>query len=81
MLENCLGSDGLKICNSLTFGIDETKDMKTVIMKLEETCIGELNETYERYMFNLRKQRVVNLSMITCLICAIWRSHANSVTV
>ena len=57
MLENCLGSDGLKICNSLTFGTDETKDMKAVIMKLEETFIGELNETYERYMFNLRKQQ------------------------
>ena len=57
MLENCLGSDGLKICNSLTFGSDETKDMKAVIMKLEETFIGELNETYERYMFNLRKQQ------------------------
>ena len=57
MLENCLGSDGLKICNSLAFGTDETKDMKAVIMKLEETFIGELNETYERYMFNLRKQQ------------------------
>ena len=57
MLENCLGSDGLKICNSLTFGTDETKDMKTVIMKLEETFTGELSETYERYMFNLRKQQ------------------------
>ena len=57
MLENCLGSDGLKICNSLTFGTDETKDMKAVIMKLEETFIGELNETYERYIFNLRKQQ------------------------
>ena len=57
MLENCLGSDGLKICNSLTFGTDETKDMKAVLMKLEETFIGELNETYERYMFNLRKQQ------------------------
>ena len=26
-------------------------------MKLEKTFIGELNETYERYMFNLRKQQ------------------------
>ena len=24
-LENCLGSDGLKICNSLTFGTDENQ--------------------------------------------------------
>ena len=57
MLESCLGSDRLKICNSLTFSTVETKDMKTVIMKLEETFIGELNKTYERYMFNLRKQQ------------------------
>ena len=65
MLESCLGSDGLKICNSLIFSTVETKDMKTVIMKLEETFIGELNELMNGTCSIYENNRVMNLATIT----------------
>ena len=34
-----------------------TKDIATVLKQMEHLIIGDLNETYERYVFNSRKQR------------------------
>ncbi|MCP3892424.1 MAG: hypothetical protein GY702_26655 [Desulfobulbaceae bacterium] len=56
MLENCLGPEALKTYNSLSYSDEETKSIATIMNKLEQLFIGELNETYERYIFNSRKQ-------------------------
>ena len=52
MFENCLGVEGLKMCNSLSFTHEET-----ILTKMDLQIVGELNETYEHYIFNLRNQR------------------------
>ena len=31
--------------------------LSKIVEKFEEFCIGETNETYERFVFNLRNQR------------------------
>ena len=43
---------------------DETqkKDPTVILEKIEKYCIGETNETYERYLFNKREQ-VANKSV------------------
>ena len=52
-----MGPAGVKIFNSLTFSEDDDKDDITLItQKLDHYIIGEVNETYERYMFNKRDQ-------------------------
>ena len=50
MLENCLGSDGLKICNSLTFDTDQTNDTKTVIVKLKVLLFMWTSSVVHRYI-------------------------------
>ena len=32
------------------------KTIASIMNKMEESVVGELNETYERYMFNCRSQ-------------------------
>ena len=44
--------DGLDFANE-----DDRKDIDVVVNKLEKYCIGETNETYERYCFNKRDQQ------------------------
>ena len=54
----CLGSDGLDIFDGFTFESDTDKDdIDIVIKKLEEYCIGQKNEIFERYNFNVRVQQ------------------------
>ncbi len=65
MLENCLGPEALKTYNSLSYLDTETKSIATIMNKLEELFIGELNETYERYILNSRKQ-LANENIETC---------------
>ena len=57
MFENCLGVEGLKMCNSLSFAHEETRTVSTILTKMDLQIVGELNETYERYILNLRNQR------------------------
>ena len=57
MFGNCLGVEGLKMCNSLSFAHEETRMISTILTKMDLQIVGELNETYERYIFNLRNQR------------------------
>ena len=56
MFENCLGVEGLKMCNSLSFAHEETRTVSTILTKMDLQIVGELNETYERYIFNLINQ-------------------------
>ncbi|PIK48833.1 hypothetical protein BSL78_14291 [Apostichopus japonicus] len=54
---HCIGANGVKIYNSLTFTDGENQDdIRVIIKKLDEYFIGECNETYERYVFNKRDQ-------------------------
>ena len=57
MLENCLGPTALKMYNLLEYSANETNDIKTICAKMERAIIGELNETYERNVFNSRNQK------------------------
>ena len=58
-LLKCLGPDTLEIVNGLNFASDlERTNPDIVIQKLETFCIGETNETYERYQFNKRDQEL-----------------------
>lgn len=54
---HCLGADALRVYNGLSFESEEDKTKLSKIMeKLDEFAIGEVNETYERYVFNSRSQ-------------------------
>ena len=56
-LLTCFSSSALKVFNSLTFTSDnDKKDIAIVLAKMDEVCRGEINTTYERYLFNTRVQ-------------------------
>ena len=57
-LLTCLGPDALEIVDGLSFASEEErKDIDVVLEKLDEFCVGETNEIYERYKFNKRTRR------------------------
>ena len=54
---HCLGADALRVYNGLPFTTEEDKtNLSKIMEKLDEFAIGEVNETYERYIFNSRNQ-------------------------
>ena len=56
MLLNSIGTDVLKVYNGFVFAPNETRDVSHIIRTFDEHIIGQLNETYECYRFNCRKQ-------------------------
>ncbi|KAG1682227.1 hypothetical protein GQR58_011230 [Nymphon striatum] len=57
-LLTCFSKASLKAYNSLKFEVDEDKtDVGIVLAKMKGLCVGKKNETYERYLFNLRIQK------------------------
>ena len=53
----CIGPDALEIYDGLPFESETDKtNIDIVLQKLETFCVGETNETYERYCFNKRDQ-------------------------
>ena len=54
------GSGGIRTRASeesgFAFDNGDTRDIATILKKFDEQIIGKLNETYERYKFNSRKQ-------------------------
>ena len=57
MFKHSIGDEGLRVIK--TFGYNEhenSSDWKVVMAKLEAHCVGEVNETFERYLFNKRDQ-------------------------
>ena len=57
LLLHTLGDDALKIYNGFHFDTPEDqRTMAEVIAKFQEFAVGEVNETYERFMFNRRCQ-------------------------
>ena len=56
-LLTCIGPDVLDIYDGLPFASeDEKTNIDKVLELLEKYCVGETNETYERYLFNQREQ-------------------------
>jgi hypothetical protein len=56
-LLTCIGADALDVFDGLDFANEEErKDIDVVVSKFEKYCIGETNETCERYCFNKRDQ-------------------------
>ena len=54
---HCIGVDALKIFNGFQFDTPEDRNnLSKIIEKFDQYTIGELNETFERYNFNLRNQ-------------------------
>ena len=52
-----IGPDALEIYDRLQFESETDKtNIDIVLQKLETYCVGETNETYERYCFNKRDQ-------------------------
>ncbi|XP_032233946.1 uncharacterized protein LOC116616143 [Nematostella vectensis] len=69
-LLTCIGPDVLDIYDGLPFESEaDQKDIDKVLKLLEAYCIGETNETYERYVFNKREQDQGESfdSYLTCL--------------
>ena len=54
-LLTCIGSDALDVIDAMEFE-NQRKDPEVILEKTKEYCIGECNETYERYVFNRRDQ-------------------------
>jgi hypothetical protein len=53
----CVGSDDLEIFDVLQFIMKIIKkDIDRVIEKFDAFCVGQTNDTYERYTFNKRDQ-------------------------
>lgn len=55
---HCLDDDALRTYNGFTFdSLESERTVDEIIAKFDSFAIGELNETYERYVFNNRSQR------------------------
>ena len=56
-LLTCIGSDALDVYDGFEFASPkQMKDIDIIFQKFEKYCVGETNETYERYCFNKRDQ-------------------------
>jgi len=56
-LLTCIGSDALDVIDAREFENKiQRKDPEVILEKMKQYCIGECNETYERYVFNCRDQ-------------------------
>lgn len=51
----CIVPDALDVIDAMDTK-DQKKDPEIILTKMEKYCIGECNETYERYVFNRRDQ-------------------------
>jgi len=53
----CIGSEAYKIFTTLKFNDDSDREKPVrLIDAFERNCVGEINEVYERYVFNRRQQ-------------------------
>lgn len=55
MFTHCLSDEALKVYNGFHFGTD-TPTVTQIMTKFDEFAVGQVNVTYERFMFNQRKQ-------------------------
>ena len=55
---SAMGEEALEIYEGVTFNPPESsKVLDSVVQKFEEYCIGQTNETFERYLFHSRSQK------------------------
>ena len=55
MFKHTIGDDALKVIKTFNYAEGEnSSDWRVVMGKMEKHCIGEVNEIYERYCFNMR---------------------------
>ncbi len=56
-LLTCIGSEALDIMDGLQFDNEaDRQNVDSILEKFEGYCVGETNETWERYQFNRREQ-------------------------
>jgi len=54
---HAIGDEALKVYNGFKFDTaDDQRTVDEIVQKFETFAIGEINETYERYIFNRRNQ-------------------------
>ena len=64
---HCIGPGAVKIFNGMSFeNPDDSEKLECIINKFEEFTIGEINKTYERYVFN-RRNRSPEESIDSCI--------------
>ena len=85
-----LADDALRVYNGFQFDNDDSeRTVNDIIEKFEDFAVGEVNETYERYLFNRRCQEEGEVfdkflsdprSLIkTCSYCNQWRTGPNNI--
>jgi len=74
----CIGNDAYDVYRTLQFdSAEDRKKIDTVIAAFEKFCVGAVNETYERYIFNRRvHRRTANDSMFVLAKFGVLRDHA-----
>ena len=81
---SCIGEEAMEIFEGLDFASeDERTKIDIVVKKFQDICLGETNETYERFLFNRRQnnetesvdQYITALRTLakTCNFCACLR--------
>ena len=56
-LLSCIGSDAMNVFDGFNMSDRERENVVIIMKAFESYCIGETNETYERFVFNGRNQR------------------------
>ena len=57
MFRQSIGDDGRKLLNSLNMTDACTTDLEKVIAALQDFCVAQVNQTFERFKFNSRVRR------------------------
>ena len=58
LLLHTLGDEALKVYNGFHFNVDsENRTVEEIISKFDAFAVGEVNETYEMFIFNNRDQK------------------------
>lgn len=81
---SCVGEDAMEIYEGMDFATEEDRTkLDIVVNKFQELCLGETNETYERFIFNNRQKKetetidqyvtAVRTLTQTCNFCACLR--------
>ena len=61
---SCIGEDAFEIFEGMDFPTDEDRTKyEVVVKKFSELCLGEMKETYERFIFNSRQKSDRNQSI------------------
>ena len=79
-MPHTLGDDALRAYNGFSFvSTDENRSVDEIIVKFDTFAIGEVNETYKRFVFNKRDQKegesfeafyaVIRTLVETCNFC------------